>query len=47
MLLNARTLKLDNNVDLTTEERAVERQKMTDARNSANAAVDRLRLAKL
>ena len=32
--------EIDNNVDLTTEERAVERQKVTDAQNSANAAID-------
>ena len=32
--------EIDNNVDLTTEERAAERQKVTDAQNSANAAID-------
>ena len=32
--------EIDSNVDLTTEERAVERQKVTDAQNSANAAID-------
>ena len=32
--------EIENNVDLTTEERAVERQKVTDAQNSANAAID-------
>ena len=32
--------EIDNNVDLTTEERAVERQKVTDAQNSANTAID-------
>ena len=32
--------EIDNNVDLTTEERAVERQKVTDAQNSANAAIN-------
>ena len=32
--------EIDNNVDLTAEERAVERQKVTDAQNSANAAID-------
>ena len=32
--------EIDNNVDLTTEERAVERQKVTDAQKSANAAID-------
>ncbi|WP_314761175.1 DUF1542 domain-containing protein, partial [uncultured Abiotrophia sp.] len=32
--------EIDNNVDLTTEERAVERQKVTDAQNSANTAIN-------
>ena len=32
--------EIENNVDLTTEERAVERQKVTDAQNSANTAID-------